>query len=140
MNRKCTLILDTLLDFNLCLVSSPSPLSLVFKNGSFFASKVNRNAFEASSLALIAGNKEDSVLVIINMQLKFFACNKTIAIAKFTTTFRLKNLEYVESVGYILLLMLSFEVVRLYYQSISHIPCQRPVHGFGKLITSHHKL
>ena len=136
MNRKCTLILDTLLDFNLCLVSSPSPLSLVFKNGSFFASKVNRNAFEASSLALIAGNKEDSVLVIINMQQKL----RSFAIAKFTTTFRLKNLEYEESVGYILLLMLSFEVVRLYYQSISHNPCQRPVHGFGKLITSQHKL
>ena len=136
------MILDTLLDFNLCLVSSPSPLSLVFKNGSFFASKVNRNAFEASSLALIAGNEEDSVLVIINMQRKILHATKlrNFAIAKFTTTFRSKNLEYEESVGYILLLMLSFEVVRLYYQSISHIPCQRPVHGFGKLITSHHKL
>ena len=60
---------DILLDFDLCLISSPSPRSLVFKNGSFFASKLSRNAFEASSLALIAGNV-DSVFVIINMQEK----------------------------------------------------------------------
>ena len=56
MNGKKTFIRDILLDFDLCLVSSPSPRSLVFKNGSFFASKLSRNAFEASSLALIAGN------------------------------------------------------------------------------------